>query len=397
MKQRYRGVQSCTQFLTLACPHRAENGVTMSFKKIIKSAVSLMLAILLCLPATLSVCAAAPCLTITGPDSAKPGETFSVTVGLSNNPGIATYRIKVEFDTSKLLLTDVEAVGKMASKAVTFNTQEGGAITNYTEVVAFYSTASNFKTEGDYFKLTFRAASSASAGSAAITATMIESYNQQFSDVIFASGGKVVNIAKTGDNTPTPDNDKTIQLKKNADKIKYIKGYSDGTFRPNQAATRYEVVEALFKVFDINVIPEDSGLTDVASKYKTYVDYFTTAGIIDGFPDGTFGGSQSITRAQFCKIIAVMMDLNIDNPKNSGFKDVSGWAKRYIDACAAAGLVKGKDEAKKLFDPNANITRAELATLVNRITGALDSGTSCKYSDVIKGKWYYGWVAAAAE
>ena len=92
-----------------------------------------------------------------------------------------------------------------------------------------------------------------------------------------------------------------------------------------------------------------------------------------------------------------MMDLNIDNPKNSGFKDVSGWAKRYIDACAAAGLVKGKDEAKKLFDPNANITRAELATLVNRITGALDSGTSCKYSDVIKGKWYYGWVAAAAE
>ena len=372
----------------------------MSLRRIIKSAVSLMLAILLCLPATLSVWAAAPGLTISGPDSAKPGETFSVVVSLNDNPGIAAYRIKIEFDTSKLLLADVEAVGKMANKAVTFNTQQGGAISNYTEVVAFYSGASNFKSSGEYFKVTFKVASSASAGSASVTATMMESYNQTFASVSFASGGKVVQIVKDGgsgnDDTPSTTQ-KTIELKKNADKIKYIKGYSDGTFRPNQAATRYEVVEALSKVFDINVIPEDSGLTDVSSKYATYVNLFTTAGIIDGFPDGTFGGTQNITRAQFCKIIAVMMDLNIDNPKNSGFKDVSGWAKRYIDACAAAGLVKGKDEAKKLFDPNANITRAELATLVNRITGALDSGTSCKYSDVKKGTWYFGWVAAAAE
>lgn len=371
----------------------------MNSKKILKAILSFALAIVMCLPASLCVYAAAPALSVTGPDSAKPGETFSVIVGLNNNPGIAAYRIKIEFDTSKLLLTDVEAVGKMASKAVTFNTQEGGPITNYTEVLAFYSTAANFKTEGDYFKITFRVASSASAGNAAITATMIESYNQSFASVSFSSGGKVVKISNGSGTTPdpTPDDEKTIQLKKNADKIKYIKGYSDGTFRPNQAATRYEVVEALFKVFDINVIPQDSGLIDVDSKYKTYVDYFTTAGVIDGFPDRTFGGNQSITRAQFCKIIAVMLDLNIDNPKDGGFKDVSGWAKRYIDACAAAGLVKGKDEAKKLFDPSANITRAELATLVNRITGALDSGTSCKYTDVIKGKWYYGWVAAAAE
>ncbi len=373
----------------------------MNFKKIIKATLSLVLAIVMCLPASLSVYAAAPSLTVTGPDSAKPGDTFSVVVSLNDNPGIATYRIKIEFDTSKLILADVEAIGKMAAKSVTFNTQQGGAISNYTEVVAFYSTASNFKSAGEYFKITFRVASGASEGNVAITATMMESYNQSFDSVSFSSGGKAVKIVKDGGNTPddpgNTDTQKTIELKKNVKNIKYIKGYPDGTFRPNQAATRYEVVEALSKVFDINVTPKESGLIDVDSKYKTYVNLFTTAGIIDGFPDKTFGGDQNITRAQFCKIIAVMMDLNIKNPKNGGFKDVSGWAKVYIDACAEAGLVKGKDEAKKLFDPSANITRAELATLVNRITGALDSGTSCKYPDVIKGKWYYGWVAAAAE
>ena len=362
--------------------------------------LSLLLAAVICLPASLVVYAAAPSLSISAPDSVKPGETFQVKISVNDNPGIATYKIVVSFDTSKLELVDAENSGKAASQSVTLNIQQGDRpVSDYGEVVAFFSRATNFKTSGEYLTVTLKAKSSA-AGSAGVVAEMEQSFNQKYESVSFDSASKTIAISsggQQGGNDDTPTTGKTIELKDNAKNIKYLKGYSDGTFRPNQAATRYEVVEALAKVFDINVTPKASGLTDVDSKYATQVNLFTTAGIIDGFPDKTFGGNQNITRAQFCKIIAVMMDLNIKNPKNGGFKDVSGWAKVYIDACAEAGLVKGKDEAKKLFDPSANITRAELATLVNRITGAMDSGTSCKYPDVIKGKWYYGWVAAAAE
>ena len=376
-----------------------------------KFAVSLILAVAMCLPTSLAVYAAAPNLTVTGPSSAKPGETFTVSINLNNNTGIAGYTLRVDFDTSKLVLAGVALGEKTATKDLTLNTDQGGSISGFTEVVAGYYGAKNSTASGEYLKVTFKVAQNASAGDARIVASMDDTSDANQKDVAVTSGSKSVKIEATGGNQggeqggeqggnqggTTPGTSNTIALKKNAKNIKYIKGYSDGTFKPNQAATRYEVVEALSKVFDINYTAKSSGLTDVSSQYKSVVDLFTTAGIINGYPDGTFGGNKTIKRSEFCKIIAVMMNLNIDNPKNSGFKDVSGWAKKYIDACAAAGLVKGKDEAKKLFDPNANITRAELATLVNRITGALDSGTSCKYPDVIKGKWYYGWVAAAAE
>lgn len=367
-------------------------------KKVWRAVLTMVLAVLMCLPASISVYAANPNLTVTGPDSVKPGETFTVSVSVNDNPGIAGFEMLISFDTSKLTLVKAEVGVKMASRSITLNTDEGKPMSSYREVTANYAQASNFKTTGEYVKVTFKAITGASGG-AMVTARMASAANQSLQAVSFTPGTKLVNITSDSGNqgSTTPEVKKLIELKDGADKIKYIKGYSDGTFRPNQAATRYEVVEALAKVFDINVTPKASGLTDVDPRYAAQVNLFTTAGIIDGFPDKTFGGNQNITRAQFCKIIAVMMDLNIKNPKNGGFKDVSGWAKVYIDACAEAGLVKGKDEAKKLFDPSANITRAELATLVNRITGALDSGTSCKYPDVIKGKWYYGWVAAAAE
>ncbi len=372
----------------------------MNTKKIVRMIVSLALAVVMCLPVALPVYAASPSLSVSGPPSVKAGETFNVSVSVNDNPGIAAYKIRVAFDTSKLTL--VGATNGANAKAATLNVEDPNkSIETLDEVIAFYAGARNFKNVGEYISITFEVKSGVTSGSAYISATMIEAYDQNYVDAVFDSGMKTVNISSDsgnqGNQGNTGDQTKTIALKAGADKIKYIKGYADGTFKPNQAATRYEVVEALSKVFDINVTPKDSGLTDVDAYYKSYVNLFTSAGIIDGFPDKTFGGKQSITRAQFCKIIAVMLDLDIENPKNGGFKDVSGWAKRYIDACAAAGLVKGKDEAKKLFDPNANITRAELATLVNRITGAGDSGTECKYPDVKKGTWYYGWVAAAAE
>jgi endo-1,4-beta-xylanase len=88
------------------------------------------------------------------------------------------------------------------------------------------------------------------------------------------------------------------------------------------------------------------------------------------------------------------MKLDVAAAKDAGFKDVSGWATNYVNACANAGYVKGKAEGE--FAPSANITRAELATLFNNITGA-KAGTSCSYADVDANAWYFGYVAAAAK
>lgn len=186
----------------------------------------------------------------------------------------------------------------------------------------------------------------------------------------------------------------TIALKKDAANIKFLAGYADGTFKPTQAATRYEVIVALNEVFDITTNLAPKNLTDVAADKKAVVDLFTAAGIIDGFPGGEFKGNEGITRAQFAKIAAVMLGLDIEKAKDAGFKDVSGWAAPYINACAEAKLVIGNDDGT--YAPSKNITRAELATFICRITGAKE-GTTCSYKDVPATAWYFGFVAAAAK
>ena len=117
-------------------------------------------------------------------------------------------------------------------------------------------------------------------------------------------------------------------------------------------------------------------------------------GIIKGYEDKTFRGEESITRAEVATIICNVMKLDVAAAKDAGFKDVSGWATNYVNACANAGYVQGKGEGE--FAPSANITRAELATLFNNITGA-EKGTSCSYADVDADAWYFGYVAAAAK
>ena len=188
--------------------------------------------------------------------------------------------------------------------------------------------------------------------------------------------------------------DTSITLKKDAATIKFLAGYADGTFKPTQAATRYEVVVALNEIFDIVTNNAPKALTDVAADKKAVVELFTAAGIIDGFPGGEFKGNEGITRAQFAKIAAVMLGLDIENAKDAGFSDVSGWAAPYINACAAAKLVVGNDDGT--YAPSKNITRAELATFICRITGA-KAGTTCTYKDVPATAWYFGFVAAAAK
>ena len=47
-------------------------------------------------------------------------------------------------------------------------------------------------------------------------------------------------------------------------------------------------------------------------------------GIVKGFEDGTFKPSQSVTRGQMAKVLAMTLELDIENVKNPGFKGCSG-------------------------------------------------------------------------
>ena len=100
------------------------------------------------------------------------------------------------------------------------------------------------------------------------------------------------------------------------------------------------------------------------------------AGIIKGQGEQDFGPNHRVTReeaaAMLLRALAVkqhtgVIDLltSVGNGSNSGFEDVSDWARPYFDAAATAGFLEGNGEGEWI--PKSSLTRAEAAQTILRL------------------------------
>ncbi|MBR0366200.1 MAG: S-layer homology domain-containing protein, partial [Clostridia bacterium] len=81
---------------------------------------------------------------------------------------------------------------------------------------------------------------------------------------------------------------------------------------------------------------------------------------------------------------------------NDLFKDVSqaAWARDEINGLAKAGVINGK--TAELFAPNDTITRAEFAKILMGAFGlASDAYTTSSFNDVVPGDWCFMYVESA--
>ncbi len=333
----------------------------------------------------------------------KAGETVTVTVSMAGNPGIASMKVLVGYDSDILTPVSAGAGSALAGSAVTsnfgapeFDPDEG--------ILSFlFIRASNTKSNGSFFTMTFKVKAGTDATAAPITLDCSEATNQTFDDIsVTAVGGSVAITPDEEEKEQEKEEEKkdvSIKLRTKAHKIKYMVGRSSSKFEPDAYATRYEVVECFYNLFDVDVMVNNSkSFKDVSPKYNAMVNLFASAGVVKGYDDGKFKGDNTITRAEFCVLIVNLMGLDISKAKDQGFPDVKGknWYVSYVNAVAKAGYVKGRDTG--MFDPNGLITRAEVATLINRITGVdINAATTCIYGDVSPNKWYFKQVAAAAK
>ena len=188
--------------------------------------------------------------------------------------------------------------------------------------------------------------------------------------------------------------------------ISYIKGYPDGTFRPQANVTRAEAAQMFATLLNGGANFGTSSATrfsDASDQwFSKAVNYVVAKGLISGYPDGTFKPNESITRAEFAQMISGY----VKNEKKSttDFQDVKDhWAKDAIDKLYGNKNVSGYPDGS--FKPNAKITRAEAVTILNSVfdrnTTALslnnvNKSALNKFSDVNEGFWaYYNIIDAA--
>ena len=183
------------------------------------------------------------------------------------------------------------------------------------------------------------------------------------------------------------------------DHFAYIIGYPDGTVQPNGQITRAEATTIFFRLLTEESrsasLTKTNGYTDVAfdAWYNTAVSTMTKAGIVDGYPDGTFRPDAPITRAEMAKIISLFAKLD---KSESRFSDIAGhWAEAYIRLAAGNGWIAGYPDGT--FGPQRNITRAETATMINRVLDRVPSeeshllsrGVMQIWPDANPGDWFY--------
>ncbi|EOD01853.1 S-layer homology domain-containing protein [Caldisalinibacter kiritimatiensis] len=108
---------------------------------------------------------------------------------------------------------------------------------------------------------------------------------------------------------------------------------------------------------------------DIANCWgKEYIQGLTMMGIINGTNQNTFKPNRYITRAEIAKIISLSLDLKEYSSNHDEFKDsksIPSWATKYITSVVNQKLMIGYDD--NTFKPNSNISRTEIAVIIDRI------------------------------
>ncbi|MBB6734247.1 S-layer homology domain-containing protein [Cohnella sp. CBP 2801] len=158
-----------------------------------------------------------------------------------------------------------------------------------------------------------------------------------------------------------------------------VDGTGNGLFSPDRSMTRAEFAAMIVRALGLKV---ESGLSTFAdvSASAWYVGAVQTAydyKLINGFGDGLFHPMEEITREQAMAIIDKAMAITglqaqfrqVDadtllRPFADAAK-VSSWAKEDVARSLQAGVVTGRNGHE--LDPQASITRAEIAAMIQRL------------------------------
>ena len=154
---------------------------------------------------------------------------------------------------------------------------------------------------------------------------------------------------------------------------KLFGGTSGTTFTPNANMTRAQLVAVLYRLDGQTEVKESSGFSDVVAGayYEKAVIWAKTSGIVSGYPDGSFGVSDVITREQLAVIlhryaaykkydVAVRADLK-------GYMDlehVGNYAGDAMQWAVGSGIISGTSAAT--LTPKGTATRAQAAVILQR-------------------------------
>lgn len=313
-----------------------------------------------------------------------PGTKYGLGIRAGEKGNFSQTDVTIKSGTIRTIFTGTKNGNILGDSSVTIL---GGSVENIT--------VGNDSTEGRTLGNTFITAK----GKPVIGSITSKSQHDGYVLVDFVDYERKTSTSVAGTlSTITDPDDRVIPIKANA---LYINGYPDGTFLPDKVMTRAEAITVVAKLCglaDGTILPEKTAFGDVtdADWFIRNVKYLEKNGMLDFF-GGTLAANSGITRAEFVKLISPLVSKK--DGEAPVFTDVPTTHKYYneIILAAKAGLVNGYPDGT--FLPENTLKRAEIVTILNRLArrNIVDKNANevKKFSD-IDGHWARNQIIAAS-
>lgn len=154
-----------------------------------------------------------------------------------------------------------------------------------------------------------------------------------------------------------------------ATKLGIMKGISNTLFDPEGTLTRAQAAAVV-----VRMLPQLEGgravatFSDIEGHWaQSEIEEAVAAGLLEGYPDGTFRPEDKMSREEMAVLLARMIQLDAQGTQTPVFSDVGEdrWSYEEITALAGAGILQGVGD--NTFRPQQGLTRGEMAALVRRV------------------------------
>ncbi len=141
-------------------------------------------------------------------------------------------------------------------------------------------------------------------------------------------------------------------------KLEIVKGYEDGSFRPQKEISRAEFTKTMIMMLGlgdaVKLYPDESRFLDLGKDHWAagYINLAVEQGFIDGYPDGNFRPDHQIGCAEALKILISILGYFPDNNQQ--------WPYNYISKASQLQIVSDMEIAS----PDAGICRGDAAVLI---------------------------------
>lgn len=168
---------------------------------------------------------------------------------------------------------------------------------------------------------------------------------------------------------PTPDDTGVSDWLNTKDHLAYLQGFPNGCFGPSQNMTRAEAAQMFYNLLLDKDVTQTVTFSDVPADawYADAVNTLASIGILEGVGGDRFEPTRVITRAEFTAIGMRFGDLSTEGENIFSDVDEDDWFYDVVVGSIQYGWINGFTDGT--FRPYQTITRAEVTVITNRMLG----------------------------